>query len=202
MTWSDAVDQALCFGWIDSVARRTGETSRVQRFTPRKPKSNWSAVNAGLSELYIPALAIDPVSPNTVYAALNFGGVAKTTNGGSLWSPANTGLPSYSITALAVAPSEPRVLYAGTTVAGVYRSGDGGASWTVFNAGIENRWIISLAVDPQISDRVHAGSVDGGAFENEPSTASPSSSGAAAPALAGPHVLVFSPRHQRTVDRN
>ena len=45
MTWSDAVDQALCFGWIDSIARRLDETARVQRFTPRKPKSNWSAVN-------------------------------------------------------------------------------------------------------------------------------------------------------------
>ena len=45
MTWSDAVDQALCFGWIDSIARKMDETSRVQRFTPRKPKSNWSAVN-------------------------------------------------------------------------------------------------------------------------------------------------------------
>jgi uncharacterized protein YdeI (YjbR/CyaY-like superfamily) len=45
MTWSDAVDEALCFGWIDSIARRIDETSRVQRFTPRKPKSNWSAVN-------------------------------------------------------------------------------------------------------------------------------------------------------------
>jgi uncharacterized protein YdeI (YjbR/CyaY-like superfamily) len=45
MTWSDAVDQALCFGWIDSVARRLDATSRVQRFSPRKPKSNWSAVN-------------------------------------------------------------------------------------------------------------------------------------------------------------
>jgi uncharacterized protein YdeI (YjbR/CyaY-like superfamily) len=45
VTWSEAVDEALCFGWIDSVARRLDETSRVQRFTPRKPKSNWSAVN-------------------------------------------------------------------------------------------------------------------------------------------------------------
>jgi len=45
MTWSEAVDQALCFGWIDSVARRIDDSSRVQRFTPRKPKSNWSAVN-------------------------------------------------------------------------------------------------------------------------------------------------------------
>jgi uncharacterized protein YdeI (YjbR/CyaY-like superfamily) len=45
MTWSEAVDEALCFGWIDSIARRVDETSRVQRFTPRKPKSNWSVVN-------------------------------------------------------------------------------------------------------------------------------------------------------------
>jgi uncharacterized protein YdeI (YjbR/CyaY-like superfamily) len=45
MTWSEAVDQALCFGWIDSVARRLDDDRRVQRFTPRKPKSNWSAVN-------------------------------------------------------------------------------------------------------------------------------------------------------------
>jgi uncharacterized protein YdeI (YjbR/CyaY-like superfamily) len=45
MTWSEAVDQALCFGWIDSVARKLDDTRRVQRFTPRKAKSNWSAVN-------------------------------------------------------------------------------------------------------------------------------------------------------------
>jgi uncharacterized protein YdeI (YjbR/CyaY-like superfamily) len=45
MTWSEAVDQALCFGWIDGIARRLDETARVQRFTPRKPNSNWSAVN-------------------------------------------------------------------------------------------------------------------------------------------------------------
>jgi len=45
MTWSQAVDEALCFGWIDGVVRRLDETSRVQRFTPRKPTSNWSAVN-------------------------------------------------------------------------------------------------------------------------------------------------------------
>jgi uncharacterized protein YdeI (YjbR/CyaY-like superfamily) len=45
MTWSEAVDQALCFGWIDSIARRLDENRRVQRFTPRKPRSNWSAVN-------------------------------------------------------------------------------------------------------------------------------------------------------------
>lgn len=45
MTWSESVDQALCFGWIDGVRRNIDKESYCNRFTPRKPKSNWSAVN-------------------------------------------------------------------------------------------------------------------------------------------------------------
>ena len=45
MTWSQAVDQALCFGWIDGVMRRIDDERHMQRFTPRKPGSNWSKVN-------------------------------------------------------------------------------------------------------------------------------------------------------------
>jgi len=45
MTWSEAVDQALCFGWIDGVRRGIDEESYCNRFTPRRPNSNWSAVN-------------------------------------------------------------------------------------------------------------------------------------------------------------
>jgi uncharacterized protein YdeI (YjbR/CyaY-like superfamily) len=45
LTWSQAVDEALCFGWIDGVLRRVDDERHVQRFTPRKPASNWSAVN-------------------------------------------------------------------------------------------------------------------------------------------------------------
>jgi uncharacterized protein YdeI (YjbR/CyaY-like superfamily) len=45
LTWSEAVDEALCFGWIDGVVRRVDEKRHVQRFTPRKATSNWSAVN-------------------------------------------------------------------------------------------------------------------------------------------------------------
>lgn len=45
MTWSQSVDQALCFGWIDGVRKSLGEESYCIRFTPHKPKSNWSAVN-------------------------------------------------------------------------------------------------------------------------------------------------------------
>ncbi len=45
MTWSESVDQALCFGWIDGVRRKIDEESYCNRFTPRKASSNWSAVN-------------------------------------------------------------------------------------------------------------------------------------------------------------
>jgi uncharacterized protein YdeI (YjbR/CyaY-like superfamily) len=45
MTWSQSVDQALCFGWIDGVRRSIDEDSYQIRFTPRKKTSVWSPVN-------------------------------------------------------------------------------------------------------------------------------------------------------------
>jgi uncharacterized protein YdeI (YjbR/CyaY-like superfamily) len=44
ITWPESVDQALCFGWIDGVRRRIDDDSYSIRFTPRKPRSTWSAV--------------------------------------------------------------------------------------------------------------------------------------------------------------
>lgn len=45
MTWSESVDQALCFGWIDGVRKSIDDASYFIRFTKRKPNSIWSAVN-------------------------------------------------------------------------------------------------------------------------------------------------------------
>jgi uncharacterized protein YdeI (YjbR/CyaY-like superfamily) len=45
MTWSQSVDEALCFGWIDGVRRSIDAESYCNRFTSRKANSNWSAVN-------------------------------------------------------------------------------------------------------------------------------------------------------------
>jgi uncharacterized protein YdeI (YjbR/CyaY-like superfamily) len=45
MTWSEAVDEALCFGWIDGIRHRVDETSYRNRFTPRKARSTWSEIN-------------------------------------------------------------------------------------------------------------------------------------------------------------
>lgn len=53
LTWSEAVDEALCFGWIDSKTIKRDAQSRYQYFCPRKPKSIWSKVNKGKIERLI-----------------------------------------------------------------------------------------------------------------------------------------------------
>ncbi|HEX9985583.1 MAG TPA: YdeI/OmpD-associated family protein [Thermoanaerobaculia bacterium] len=45
LTYPQAVEEALCFGWIDGVRRKLDEESYTNRFTPRKPKSYWSEIN-------------------------------------------------------------------------------------------------------------------------------------------------------------
>ena len=52
LDWPRAVREALCFGWIDSQARRFDEDYTLQRFTPRRPGSIWSNINvAAIQEL-------------------------------------------------------------------------------------------------------------------------------------------------------
>ncbi len=43
--YADAVEEALCFGWIDSIVKKIDKDSHVQRFTPRNPKSSYSQLN-------------------------------------------------------------------------------------------------------------------------------------------------------------
>jgi uncharacterized protein YdeI (YjbR/CyaY-like superfamily) len=50
LTWAEAVPEALCFGWIDSVVQRIDEDAVRQRWTPRRASSVWSAINIALVE--------------------------------------------------------------------------------------------------------------------------------------------------------
>jgi len=45
ITYPEALDEALCFGWIDGVRRKVASDAYTIRFTPRRPRSQWSAVN-------------------------------------------------------------------------------------------------------------------------------------------------------------
>jgi uncharacterized protein YdeI (YjbR/CyaY-like superfamily) len=55
MTYPDAVDAALCWGWIDGLLRSIDEDRVMQRYTPRKAKSTWSLINVGKVERLIAA---------------------------------------------------------------------------------------------------------------------------------------------------
>jgi uncharacterized protein YdeI (YjbR/CyaY-like superfamily) len=50
ITYQEAVDQALCFGWIDGLTKRVDEVSYMIRFTPRRPKSSWTDTNVQIVE--------------------------------------------------------------------------------------------------------------------------------------------------------
>jgi len=60
LTWSEAVDEALCFGWIDSVCRSIDRTRYCLRFSPRKPSSIWSKVNIAKAEAFIASGRMTP----------------------------------------------------------------------------------------------------------------------------------------------
>jgi uncharacterized protein YdeI (YjbR/CyaY-like superfamily) len=53
LTWADAVVEALCWGWIDSRSEPIDDDTRRQRWTPRRPGSNWSAINIATAERLI-----------------------------------------------------------------------------------------------------------------------------------------------------
>ena len=60
ITWPEAVDQALCFGWIDGVRKGIDADSYANRFTPRRARSIWSAVNIKRAQELIDAGLMRP----------------------------------------------------------------------------------------------------------------------------------------------
>jgi uncharacterized protein YdeI (YjbR/CyaY-like superfamily) len=53
--YDDAVEEALCFGWIDSTVKRLDDERYMQKYTPRKPRSVWSEANKARAEKMIKA---------------------------------------------------------------------------------------------------------------------------------------------------
>jgi uncharacterized protein YdeI (YjbR/CyaY-like superfamily) len=68
-TYSEAVDIALCFGWIDGQAKAHDAESKVQRFTPRRPRSVWSRLNTQRVERLLDAGRMQPAGLAEVEAA-------------------------------------------------------------------------------------------------------------------------------------
>jgi photosystem II stability/assembly factor-like uncharacterized protein len=129
----------------------------------------WTPMDDGLPAINggdVPAIAIDPSAPSTVYAATSGDGVFKSIDGGTTWVAANEGLEALDITALVADAAVPGTVYAGTHF-GVYTTINAGASWTRSTDGLFNLDVRSLAAEP---GRVYAGTAGDGAFAMDVAT--------------------------------
>jgi uncharacterized protein YdeI (YjbR/CyaY-like superfamily) len=69
VTYGEALELALCFGWIDSQKRGHDETHFLQRFTPRRPRGRWSKINREKAETLIAAGSVRPAGMAEIEAA-------------------------------------------------------------------------------------------------------------------------------------
>ena len=93
LSWQESVAEALCFGWIDGIRKKLDDERYAIRFTPRKPGSNWSAVNVATMERLIPEGRVHPAGLRAWEAR----------------TAARTGIYAYEQRALAaLAPAEER----------------------------------------------------------------------------------------------
>ena len=76
ITWPESVDEALCVGWIDGIHRSIDSISYTIRFTPRKPRSNWSRVNINRARALIGQGRMQPAGLKAYRAGLKRGSAA------------------------------------------------------------------------------------------------------------------------------
>lgn len=69
VTYAEAVELALCFGWIDGQRRALDATHFLQRFTPRRPRGRWSKINREKAEALIAAGRVRPAGIAEIEAA-------------------------------------------------------------------------------------------------------------------------------------
>jgi photosystem II stability/assembly factor-like uncharacterized protein/5-hydroxyisourate hydrolase-like protein (transthyretin family) len=112
------------------------------------------------------AVAIDPVTPTTLYAGSYGGGLFKSSDDGGSWRRLNAGLTYTDVTSIAINPTTSTKLFAGVYGAGVIKSTDGGSNWSQVNSGLTNTSIQALAIDPTTTTTLYAGTYGGGVFKS------------------------------------
>jgi photosystem II stability/assembly factor-like uncharacterized protein len=132
-----------------------GQTTSTQAYMPliSNDPTRWIGPYGGT----IVAIATDPTSPQTSYAATFGAGVFKTEDGGHTWASYSSGLRNLYIYSLAIDPSHPSTIYAGTYRNQIYKSTNGGNSWTWSGNGMQDQAIVySIAIDPYQPSRIFA----------------------------------------------
>jgi len=128
---------------IDAIHRPDNEYRRSRSTRPRAAclllictvvpvlSGCWGSPSHDISSTFdLKAIAVDPVTPTTLYVATDGGGVVKSTDGGSTWAPINNGLIDLKVTALAIDWFTPSRIYAGTENGGIFSSFDSGETWS------------------------------------------------------------------------
>jgi photosystem II stability/assembly factor-like uncharacterized protein len=164
--------------------------------------SVWAEPNVwkshGPEGAYIRAIVIDPQNPVTLYAAADFAGVVKSSDGGAHWGSVNSGLTRPYVNVLAIDPTASGTLYAGIDYGGVFKTTDGGASWTAVNSGLPSgTQVVSLRIDPRHPSTIYEGTY-GGLFKSVDGGASWSALGIE-PHRTNTYALVIDPENPATV---
>ncbi len=112
----------------------------------------WKSNSSDVTGTYdLKAVAIDPVTPTTLYVGTDGGGVYKSTDGGGSWVQANNGLFDLKVTALAIdwftLPPRPPRLYVGTENGGIFSSSDSGETWAAPLGQIPIASIRAIVID-------------------------------------------------------
>ena len=133
---------------------------------------SWQPADSGLPSTYLWALAFEPTTPGTVYAAMGQRGIFASSDGGAKWRAVRVAVPHRDVTAIAVDPRHPQTIYAGTDN-GVIKSLDGGRSWRTANAAMGGhgrdrgyKQVTALLVDNRDSRTLFASTDCAGVFKS------------------------------------
>jgi len=121
--------------------------------------AEWTVLSGPMVSVVVRGFAINPQSPNTLYAAGNTG-LFKSTDGGGTWTALDiAGLQNPSVYAVAVDPSQPEVVYAAAN-GSVYKSTNSGNSFALANTGV-TAFVYYLAISPSSPSVLDAGTTSG-----------------------------------------
>jgi photosystem II stability/assembly factor-like uncharacterized protein len=148
--------------------------------------ATWSAASSGINDLSVDTIAIDPITPTTLYAGSIEGGpIVKSVDGAQHWTPLSITL----VVAIAIDPKTPTTIYASQSQGGLFKSTDGGATWHGLSSSTFPGFptFKTLTVDPSNTSVVYAGEGIAGIFKSTDggATWNPSNNG-----LTGPIVQI------------
>ena len=124
----------------------------------------WSPVNDGLvrgrvgTRMNIVDLVVDPSNPAILYAAVYFGKVFKSVNGGANWTSLGNG--PEGVRKFAIDPSRPSTIYA-LDLSSVFKTSNGGKDWSKMSNGLRASGYPVLAIDPKNPRNLYVGSDEG-----------------------------------------